>query len=666
MNPCTIFCVIFVVLSIDHASAATTLLDKIREDSDLSEFYDLIERNQIAMSNLKLRSLTIFAPTNEAFQKYTGSPVQVQYHMSTTATALEHLGTTITSDFDGTPPLYITKTRKNNQEYIYVNNALILHSRSNIQMVNEAGKKQVLHVIDDILTPLTVNPSSTVDLNNPDAFQFLAFSDSLDIGGYRLRSYRSRVIQNTKESVYQAQGGFTYFVPVEEGFKPHPRPELIDKKVIDGHIIPNRVVFTKSAPIEQPFETLAFEDNIKVTVTFFTQGEGKNMKTYVKSNTVVGDSKHSTGVVLAEIVRANIPVKNGVVHLIHRPLMVVDTTVKQFLESFKIVNEKEDGPLFKFYEVIMDVGGEFMQTVNKMNDITLFAPSNEAWNDPMVQNIIRDRNRMRDILNLHLVRDRLNTERIRQGNTHTIVQIPTAVDRRNLYFNVITNRAGNQTVTVEGAGVNATLIQADIAQMNGYVHIIDRVLGVPFATVYDKLRTDPMLNSTYIMGNNADFNLQLNDTKRRFTYFVPRDWAWQQTEIEFPSTHKKLFMPEFHYHARAILERHLVISDKAFTMADLRSMGNDSIVLPTIRDALTIRVREDGKRYTIQWNHRIIPVFRPDVECTNGIIHVIDHPFLVDSDVHVSGSSHLFNGIQATAILFVANAVILITANHLV
>lgn len=53
---------------------------------------------------------------------------------------------------------------------------------------------------------------------------------------------------------------------------------------------------------------------------------------YVKSNTIVGDSKHSTGVVLAEIVKANIPVKNGVIHLIQRPLMVVDTTVKEFLE----------------------------------------------------------------------------------------------------------------------------------------------------------------------------------------------------------------------------------------------------------------------------------------------------------------------------------------------
>lgn len=35
---------------------------------------------------------------------------------------------------------------------------------------------------------------------------------------------------------------------------------------------------------------------------------------------------------MAEIVMANIPVKNGVVHLIHRPLMVVDTTVAKFLE----------------------------------------------------------------------------------------------------------------------------------------------------------------------------------------------------------------------------------------------------------------------------------------------------------------------------------------------
>lgn len=48
--------------------------------------------------------------------------------------------------------------------------------------------------------------------------------------------------------------------------------------------------------------------------------------------------------------------------------------------------------------------------------------------------------------------------------------------------------------------------------------------------------------------------------------------------------------------ARMILERHLVIATKAFTMADLRHMANESIVLPTIRGALSIRVREENKR----------------------------------------------------------------------
>lgn len=57
-----------------------------------------------------------------------------------------------------------------------------------------------------------------------------------------------------------------------------------------------------------------------------------------------------------------------------------------------------------------------------------------------------------------------------------------------------------------------------------------------------------MYSSTFIMGQRTGFNRQLNDTTKRFTYFVPRDWAWQQTETEFPSLYKKLFMPEYEYH----------------------------------------------------------------------------------------------------------------------
>lgn len=68
--------------------------------------------------------------------------------------------------------------------------------------------------------------------------------------------------------------------------------------------------------------------------------------------------------------------------------------------------------------------------------------------------------------------------------------------------------------------------------------------------------------------------------------------------------------------------------------------------------------------YSLSWNYRNIPVFRPDVECTNGIIHVIDHPFLVDSDVHVSGGSRHTS--SKTTMILIGNAIMVFIAKMLV
>lgn len=73
-----------------------------------------------------------------------------------------------------------------------------------------------------------------------------------------------------------------------------------------------------------------------------------------------------------------------------------------------------------------------------------------------------------------------------------VFQAETMVKGKNLYFNVVTV-GNNRTMTVEGGGVNATVIQPDLAAKNGIIHIIDRVLGVPYSTVLEKLSTDPML-----------------------------------------------------------------------------------------------------------------------------------------------------------------------------
>jgi uncharacterized surface protein with fasciclin (FAS1) repeats len=57
----------------------------------------------------------------------------------------------------------------------------------------------------------------------------------------------------------------------------------------------------------------------------------------------------------------------------------------------------------------------------------------------------------------------------------------------------VINVGSSVTVTVEGGGVNATVVLSNIAATNGVVHILDRVLGVPYTTVKEKLQSDPML-----------------------------------------------------------------------------------------------------------------------------------------------------------------------------
>jgi fasciclin 1 len=74
-----------------------------------------------------------------------------------------------------------------------------------------------------------------------------------------------------------------------------------------------------------------------------------------------------------------------------------------------------------------------------------------------------------------------------------IYQVPTNVDKKFLYFNVLNRDETNSSITVEGGGVNATIVQSDIAATNGFVHIIDHVLGIPYTSVLEKLQTDPML-----------------------------------------------------------------------------------------------------------------------------------------------------------------------------
>lgn len=55
-----------------------------------------------------------------------------------------------------------------------------------------------------------------------------------------------------------------------------------------------------------------------------------------------------------------------------------------------------------------------MNSMKGQPNITLFAPSNAAWEVPEVKEVLKDSKRIGDILNLHLVREPLPMELIKQ------------------------------------------------------------------------------------------------------------------------------------------------------------------------------------------------------------------------------------------------------------
>ena len=80
--------------------------------------------------------------------------------------------------------------------------------------------------------------------------------------------------------------------------------------------------------------------------------------------------------------------------------------------------------------------------------------------------------------------------------------------------------------------------------------------------------------------------------KQKFTFLVPSDDAWETVRRTMGSAFKKLFMGDYYYNVRQILERHLLVG-KELSVSELVEQGRDAY-LDTIRGRIKITVVESG------------------------------------------------------------------------
>lgn len=620
------------LISVFAPARSESVLDAMRNDPALAEFYELARTDILFPVYSRSRQITVFAPRNDAVQRFReqrpNPKIDIAYHTVSLTLAEDNLPASIPTIASGSPTLYLTRA---DDRLFYVNNAKVIRKRD----LEHDGIKQKLYVIDEVLEAFI--PTQGV---MPSALQFLNQPTIYDVREH-LSYFSTRVSMTDEKGLFSDEKSHTFFIPLGTAEKFSRMHAQIDKYVVKGHVIPNRVLFTRTMKNES-FQSAAWDDTVKVELSLANQSDssGSEYTLFAQSHTMSTDPQRQKGFVLAKIIKPNICVKNGVVHLIEKPLMIVDSSILDFLKR------ERHGRLEDFMRLV-DYSPNFQADLEGSQLKTLFAPTNEALKviPPGVLDTLKaNTSGLTKLLRLHMIKNEaVTSDQIVTSGNGRAFERESASSRRMLYMRVVGQDHG-RILTVEGGGVNATAIQANIGATNGVVHIVDRVLGMPSHTIYEKINNDPDLTDTLRFSQHKGWVERLRSTDRRYTFFAPSDKAWQDVKMEFPSEYKQLSMDKYSYHAEKIMERHLIVG-RELSEHELEGMNS----IETMGGKMNV-LNKNGKIHLFWEEHEAV-IERPDVQATNGVIHVISKVMMMRRDLTSSAVMPTASGMQALSVM---------------
>ncbi len=250
-----------------------------------------------------------------------------------------------------------------------------------------------------------------------------------------------------------------------------------------------------------------------------------------------------------------------------------------------------------------------VDTLKGKGPYTVLAPSDEAFAKlpkGTVESLLKKENldKLKQILTYHVIPGNvMSTDVVKLTEAPTAMgdKIKIAVEGKNVTFN------------------NAKLLKADIACSNGVIHVIDTVLipgqdnGTQTSQKKDIVDTAVGAGSfkTLVAAVKAAGLVDTLKGEGPFTVFAPTDEAFKKIPAE---TLQSLLKPENKEKLQAILTYHVVSGD--VRAADVVKLKNAKTVNG---QEVTIKVT-DKKGVMIDGAN----VIKTDIECGNGVIHVID------------------------------------------
>lgn len=262
-------------------------------------------------------------------------------------------------------------------------------------------------------------------------------------------------------------------------------------------------------------------------------------------------------------------------------------------------------------------------TLNTSGSYTVFAPTNTAFSAFLSAKGYANLNdvpvaALKEILLNHVLSTKVKSTEIATGYVKTLAKGgASASNTISMYLEKGTG------VTINGGKTNggAAVITADIEASNGIIHVVDGVIGLPtivnhavanknFTTLVAALTYNPSSGFAGILSGTAS---------SPFTVFAPTNTAFASflTETGFsglPAIPANVLETTLKYH---------VVADANVLST---SLTNGQVVNTFAGQSFTVNLTGGAK--ITDASGRVSTIVATDVQCSNGIIHVIDKVLL--------------------------------------
>ncbi|KAG8184629.1 hypothetical protein JTE90_022677 [Oedothorax gibbosus] len=549
------------------------MTDVVRTAKDLGATLFVEYLNEAGLTERLRRpgeAITLFAPTNEAFEHMTAADqesLRVSLLEPESPYLLYHAvaGRKLHSrDFKGEQEAETlhqgTRIRVNkyNHGMTTVNCAPMVRK-------DQQATNGIVHLIDQVLIPPSTNVRPTI----PETL----FQDG------RFREMSRAMLTSNYVNELRRGGPFTLLAPTDEAFQSIGQSELqsitADPEarlaLMKHHIIPHTVCLP------------AVIDSHKMTAA-----DGHRLQLSCNGSGVYVDD--------ARVLPEQLIAQNGVISVISKVLIPDRSRSVMSLLS----RRPEQVSTFSRLLKKSGVGEAYL---NKPNiTVTVFAPSNHAFNqmpEEEFSQLDQDQGKLEELMKHHVVIGRVKTDTISDD------QKVDSVDGQNaLRLKVYRNEVGVESAIIE---------DSDIEGQNGVVHIINRVLTPPSGSIMELLQS----KEEYSMMADAIHHVQkfepqflVSRSNRSFTMFAPTNQAFEESlgEGNFHNIMKNKRK------LKKMVQNHVV--DNMFSAGSIHTKLQYNVRT----EYQTVNVHKEKDGLMVNSAH----VIMPDVVTKDGIVHCID------------------------------------------